>query len=201
MYIPTTFAMHAADARALIAAHPFAWLEVGDDVAAIPLVAREGEPLMLDGHVAAASPIAGSIRIGGRARVLFTGPHAYVSPRWYRSAGQVPTWSYAAVVASGAIRAADLDATIAILDALTRRFEPEDGWSVHSLEPRMLAGLARGVVAFTIEVERLESKAKLSQNRAREDRVGAIEGLRAAGESPTADLTERVLRGERVFPG
>jgi transcriptional regulator len=200
MYIPASFVMSPEDARALIAAHPFAWLEVvGGDVAAIPMLARAGEPLVLEGHVAAASPIGSAIREGGAARVLFTGPHAYVSPRWYRSPAQVPTWSYVAVVASGVVRAEALDGTLRILDALARRFEPEDGWTMASLDADHVAGLARGVVGFTIEVAQLESKAKLSQNRAPKDREGAIEGLRASGEADVAELTARVFRGEPVF--
>ena len=32
---------------------------------------------------------------------MFSGPHAYVSPTWYRTPGTVPTWNYAAVHAYG----------------------------------------------------------------------------------------------------
>jgi transcriptional regulator len=200
MYIPAQFSMSTADARALIDESPFAWLCVAGDVAAVPFLAREGEPLVLEAHVAAASPIARAIREGGEARVMFLGPHAYVSPRWYRSPAQVPTWSYVAVVATGILRATELEGTIAILESLSRRFEPDDGWKVESLPPGHVDGLSRGVVGFTVEVTQLEAKAKLSQNRARQDREGAIEGLRANGDVVVADLTDRVLRGEPVFP-
>src|SRR4030095_11886920 len=33
--------------------------------------------------------------------VVFFGPHAYVSPRWYEEQERVPTWNYAAVHAYG----------------------------------------------------------------------------------------------------
>ena len=33
--------------------------------------------------------------------VVFSGPHAYVSPRWYEEQERVPTWNYAAVHAYG----------------------------------------------------------------------------------------------------
>src|SRR5688500_19044971 len=33
--------------------------------------------------------------------VVFAGPHAYVSPRWYEEKERVPTWNYAAVHAYG----------------------------------------------------------------------------------------------------
>ncbi|HWM42262.1 MAG TPA: FMN-binding negative transcriptional regulator, partial [Burkholderiales bacterium] len=33
--------------------------------------------------------------------VVFSGPHAYVSPRWYEEHERVPTWNYAAVHAYG----------------------------------------------------------------------------------------------------
>ncbi|MFN2643833.1 MAG: FMN-binding negative transcriptional regulator, partial [Burkholderiales bacterium] len=36
--------------------------------------------------------------------VIFTGPHAYISPRWYEETERVPTWNYAAVHAYGVPR-------------------------------------------------------------------------------------------------
>ena len=33
--------------------------------------------------------------------VIFTGPHAYISPRWYEDKERVPTWNYTAVHAYG----------------------------------------------------------------------------------------------------
>src|SRR3954471_3687900 len=33
--------------------------------------------------------------------VVFHGPHAYISPRWYEDKERVPTWNYAAVHAYG----------------------------------------------------------------------------------------------------
>ena len=65
------------------------------------------------GHVARANPHARAIESGAAALAIFTGPHAYVSPRWYAAGGAVPTWNYAAVHVSGALRDRMLGAIIA----------------------------------------------------------------------------------------
>ena len=41
--------------------------------------------------------------------------------------------------------------------------------------------MLRGIAAFEIPIDRLEGKAKLSQNRDAGDRAGAVAGLRSAG--------------------
>jgi transcriptional regulator len=50
----------------------------------------------LHGHVARANKIWQSFHPDRDLLVIFNGPHAYVSPRWYTSIN-VPTWNYMAV--------------------------------------------------------------------------------------------------------
>jgi transcriptional regulator len=53
--------------------------------------------------------------------------------------------------------------------------------------------MPRGIVAFRMEISRIEGKAKLSQNKPREERVRVMEGLKAAGEVKLAALMAREL--------
>ncbi len=47
------------------------------------IVTRDGEALMLEGHVALANPLWRLAEGGTAALAIFQGPHAYVHPGWY----------------------------------------------------------------------------------------------------------------------
>jgi transcriptional regulator len=118
---------------------------------------------------------------------VFQGPHAYVSPDWYAGRGLVPTWNYLAVHAYGVPRILESDSAVnAALSRLTATMEaglaPKPPWTLSELAESSLAGLKRGVVAFEIEISRLEGKRKLNQNRTAADRGGVIKALEASGE-------------------
>jgi transcriptional regulator len=200
MYVPEAFAEREQSAlHVWMQRHAFALL----------VTARGGAfeathvPLWLDpargphgtllGHVARANPHWRSFDGATRALAVFSGPHAYVSPRWYRKPG-VPTWNYVAVHAEGAPRVVDdPEAVHALLGRLT---DAHDGPGGFDAVPADLVGrLSRGVVAFELPIERLTGKAKLSQNKGAEDRAGVVAGLRASGEPEAlaiAALVERV---------
>jgi GNAT superfamily N-acetyltransferase len=77
-------------------------------------------------------------------------------------------------------------------------------WRLADLDADQLARLERGIVGITVEVERLEGKAKLSQNRAPEDREGVWRGLAARqgeGDAELAGLMGAVVarRGDLVI--
>src|SRR5262245_53863608 len=54
-------------------------------------------------HVARSNPVAG-VPDGSSIRVSIMGSHTYVSPDWYDTPDQVPTWNYMAVEGSGRVR-------------------------------------------------------------------------------------------------
>jgi transcriptional regulator len=160
MYVPDDFACDEATARALTEAHPFALVVVPDlDAAHVPLVWRD--PRTLVGHVAHGSPL------------------AFVSPRWYVSARQVPTWNYEAVHVHGRLEAiTDLEGATDVLRRLSRTFDPE--WDPEAMLGARAPGLMRGIVAFALRVERITGKRKLGQNRADADRIAAGQVLARA---------------------
>jgi transcriptional regulator len=102
--------------------------------------------------------------------VVFSGPHAYVSPRWYEATERVPTWNYASVHAYGTVRitqdkAAKHAAQRALVAALDPRWLPR----FDSLRPEYVASMLDGIVTFDVAVTRLETRWKLSQNRGRRE--------------------------------
>ena len=71
-------------------------------------------------------------------------------------------------------------------------------WTIPADERDFMDGLLGGIVAFTIDVERLEATWKLNQNHPPERRMRVIAALRASGrpnEVEVADLMQRLPRG------
>jgi transcriptional regulator len=212
MYIPSHFAnTDKAWAHRLIEAHGFALLvTTGDDgapfVTHLPLLldADRGPHGALVGHMARGNPqwrhfaskrpAAEPPSMKGEARqalAIFQGPHGYISPSWYATAPQVPTWNYVTVHAYGAPEIiGDAGRVRALLKRLTDTYEIDrpNRWRMEGLAEDYVASMIKGVVAFEMPIARLEAKAKLGQNRKPEDRAGAIKGLRATGDPADADL-------------
>jgi transcriptional regulator len=102
--------------------------------------------------------------------VVFPGPHAYVSPRWYEATERVPTWNYAAVHAYGTVRiTADKAVKHAAQRALVAELDPEWLPKFDALRAEYVANMLDGIVTFDIAVTRLETRWKLSQNRGRRE--------------------------------
>lgn len=200
MYIPDAFRVGDRDiVEQFITSHGFAVVvsQTRDGLFAthVPvLLDRDGDRDVLLGHVARANPHWRSFDGHGEALVIFQGPHAYVSPSWYGRSPAVPTWNYAVVHAYGRPRVVDDESRVrAILERLVARHEatthPEP-WTASDLPPEYVDRMTRAIVGFEIQVDRIEAKFKLGQNRSREDIEGVIAGLIDAGSSDSRALAE-----------
>jgi transcriptional regulator len=165
------------------------------DVTHLPLVLVEEDGAeALIGHVARGNPHWRRLADAGRAVAVFQGVEAYVSPNWYPSKAEhhkvVPTWNYEAVHAEGPVEIVEdaerLHDFVARLTAAREAAQPRP-WSVADAPAAFVAGQLRGIVGFSLRVERLVGKRKLSQNRAPADRDGAIAGLEASGDARDRD--------------
>lgn len=183
MYVPPHFAGDPAAIDDIIAAHDFALLVTsgpqGPEATHLPLMLdrSRGPHGTLLGHLARANPHGDDID-GKEALAVFSGPHGYVSPRWYGAAPAVPTWNYVAVHVHGRVRVVREKARLAeLVDTLSRRYEGDGPWSVAGLPERFLAGMVEGIVGIEVDVERIDAKFKLSQNRPAADRRNVISEL------------------------
>jgi transcriptional regulator len=154
----------------------------GPLAAHVPFVLHrdEGPSGTLLAHVARNDPLARHLDAQHEALAIFTGPRAYVSPRWYPSGG-LPTYNFLAVHAHGHPRPIeDHDALLSHLAELAAVHEEpfEDPWSLASAPVGAVERLLPGIVAFRLEVETIQGKRKLSQNRSAQDQDGVIRGLR-----------------------
>lgn len=208
MYVPEHFAFADGATAALhevIEANNFGILvesepSRGDlEATHLPFVLdrQRGAHGTLIGHVARANPIWTMFSDEREVLRIFQGAHAYVSPHWYVTPGLVPTWNYVAVHAYGTPRILTADAEVT--DALARLSElmeeglrPKPAWTMAEVRATTLGTLKRGIVAFEIEIERLEGKQKLSQNRATADRAAVVDALEARGAPDDVAVAQRM---------
>ena len=182
------FAMLVSDrGQGLVASHvPF-------------LVERQGDELHLLGHLARPNPQVADLSGGGEVLAIFSGPHAYVSPRWYASGPAVPTWNYAAVHAYGIARLIDDTEWLRdFLRRLVQRHETgsETPWRLEDQPEAYISGMLKGIVGFDIGLTRLEGKFKLSQNRPTADRPRIIAALEADRGAQAAEIAQLMRERE-----
>jgi transcriptional regulator len=136
----------------------------------LPVTVGDGDQgLVIHSHMAKANPQWQEF-FEDEVLVVFAGPHAYVSPRWYEAKERVPTWNYAAVHAYGRVHvtsAADLKH--ASQRQLVAEHDPEWLPKFDALRPEYVAQMLEAIVTFDIAVTRLETRWKLSQNRGRRE--------------------------------
>ncbi|HET7678037.1 MAG TPA: FMN-binding negative transcriptional regulator [Candidatus Limnocylindrales bacterium] len=130
---------------------------------------------------------------GREALALVHGPDGYVSPAWYaakREHGRVvPTWNYVLVAVHGRLRVHDdADWTRDLVERLTRAHEEArvEPWAVSDAPAAFIEGQLRAIVGIELEIDRIEAKWKLSQNRSAADVQGVIAGLDAGSEDDRA---------------
>jgi transcriptional regulator len=152
-----------------------------------------GERGRLMGHVARNNR-QWTVPAVGEALVIVRGPDAYISPGWYATKHEhgrvVPTWNYVTAHLHGRLVVHDDPAWCERnVRALVERHEagrPEP-WSVDDAPPPYIEGQLRAIVGVEVILSRIEAKTKLSQNRSKDDVLGAAEGLERAADGRSAD--------------
>jgi transcriptional regulator len=179
----------------LITAHPFGLLvtQGPDGMAASHLpfvITHHNTGLIVSGHLAAGNAQCEAFH-GGAALAIFSGPHAYVSPAWYRSGPAVPTWDYAAVHVHGHLEAVTAEDEIA---AILRAMSAHDpAFDLDALPAIYRAGMFAAIRGFRLRAERVEAQWKMSQNRSAADRLSLAAALRQHGAGDVAELVAATL--------
>ncbi len=134
---------------------------------------------------------------GRRAIVSVLGPDGYISPDWYGTDDQVPTWNYLAVEAEGPLRRLDEAELAALLDALSAaheaRLAPKPAWTRDKMGPGRFEGMLKAIVGYELAIEALRGTRKLGQNKSEAERSGAVAGL-APFKPALAALMEKEQR-------
>ena len=137
----------------------------------------------------------------GESLVIVRGPDAYITPSWYaakREHGRVvPTWNYITAHVYGRLVIHD---DVAWLETLVRRLTARHEasrarqWSVDDAPPDYFAGQLRAIVGVELLIDRIEAKAKLSQNRSDADIDGVIAGLADSNQPAMAEAMRKIRR-------
>jgi transcriptional regulator len=116
--------------------------------------------------------------------VVFSEPHAYISPTLYEKQQNVPTWNYVAVHAYGKIKILESDEEkLQVLHKQMQTFEASYIKQFKSLDRKYIDGLLKGIVAFEMLVTKLQSKEKLSQNKTTNERENIKQHLQESDDT------------------
>jgi transcriptional regulator len=181
MYVHPAFKVHPAASLAFAAARGFGLViatDGGRPVASpLPfrLIEQDGKMPKLEFHVARANPLGQIAEKGGTWLVAVHGHDAYVSPDWYASAEQVPTWLY----------------------ALSPKFEswlaPKTPWLLDKVADRRREMLLAAIVAVEMTVETVEGAFKLNQHKQDEDHLAIASALSRQDDPSSRAIAQRMI--------
>ena len=122
----------------------------------------------------------------------------YVSPDWYASEDQVPTWNYLSVEVEGIVAALDEAGLAAQVEALSDRFErtlaPKPVWTRDKMTPGRFEAMLKAIRGFELTPTAWRGTRKMGQNKHDEDRAAVVDALTAVGRLHEAGLV--ASRGE-----
>ena len=159
------------------------------------LLESDGDKFTLIGHLAKANTQLESLK-NNPVMIGFQGPDRYISPTWYESPYQVPTWNYAAVEVRGRLELIEDFAGIEeILAKSTTQFEKRNNttWN-YELPENIRQAMVKHIVGIKITVEHLEAKFKLSQNRQPKDRAKVTSQLELSPSTTDQEMWQLMKR-------
>lgn len=188
--------------------HPFAFMagctEDGKPVATqVPVFIEERDGRMyLSGHIMKNNDHHKAFEKNPNVLCVFTGHHTYVSATWYKNPQQASTWNYMSVHITGAIRFLDEQGLEDVLRKTSLHFENNDPHSstvYDNLPADYRKPLLKAIVAFEVEVEKMENVFKLSQNRDEESYHNIIEKLENSDADSKTIAEEMKKRASQLF--
>ena len=181
--------------RAFVAETAFAQIVIVAD--GKPISAQAPMTFGADGsvrfHLSRANQLV-AILDGAPVLASVVGEHGYISPDWYGTADQVPTWNYRLVEIEGVARRLDEAELRDLLDRLSAaqesRLAPKPAWTSAKMNPAKLDAMLHAITGFAIEAPRFGGAIKMGQNKSEAEAAGAIAALRAIGDQALADEME-----------
>lgn len=197
MYVPHHFKHNDLEEQlAFIAAHPFGLLLTNGketpEATHLPfIVEHSAEKLLLHTHLSVANPHAKLLHDDAMVKLVFTGPHAYISPEHYEHNRNVPTWNYVAVHVIGKCKLLNQkEAASLLLEKTIAYFEPTWQEKFKALDQHYFDELLKGIIAFSIEPITFESAYKLSQNKTQNEQHRIYESLIHSTDPAARELGE-----------
>ena len=206
MYTPPPFKPDRAACLAFAEARGFglvcAWDGAKPIASPLPFYlgfADDGTPRALF-HVARHNPL---VKLAGGTSswlLAVNGADTYVSPDWYVSPDQVPTWLYQAVHLTGTVRALSDDELAEQIDTLSAKFEnrllPKKPWLSSKMTAGRLDAMKKAIVGLVMTVEEIEGSFKLNQHKSDADYTALSHALASQGDADAAEIA-RLMRTAR----
>jgi transcriptional regulator len=179
MYTPPMFKSDRAAALAFAEARGFGTVcgwDGGKPVASpLPFYLNygaDGTPCAMF-HVARGNPLIALADNTTSWLMAVNGADAYVSPDWYVSPDQVPTWLYQAVHLTGPVRKLSDQELAAQIDTLSAKFEdwlaPKPPWTSAKMTAGRLDAMKRAIIGLVMTIEHVEGSFKLNQHKSDAD--------------------------------
>ena len=125
------------------------------------------------------------------------GADAYVSPDWYVSPDQVPTWLYQSVHLTGAVRKLSDEELSVQIDTLSAKFEdrlaPKRPWKSSKMTAGRLDAMKKAIVGLTMNVEGIEGSFKLNQHKSDVDHVAIASALLQGPDETTRNIGKQMV--------
>lgn len=160
-------------------------------------ISTKDDKIILRAHFAKANPQWKTLS-EGETLVIFSGPHAYISPKHYDKFESVPTWNYIAVHAYGQAKIVNYDndpqAMTSLIEELIQASEASYMTQWEKLSDKYKDGMMSGTVGFEMVVTRVDAKAKLSQNKNPHEQEKIVETLLGHGDSSAVAIGEAMQK-------
>lgn len=190
MYLPPSFTESDPDKLyQFILDYSFATVIINNqdelEIAHLPLSLNAAKDKLF-GHIAKPNPLAKLLQLNQKVKVIFHGPHGYISPTFYpEPTDQVSTWNYAVVHVDGIISQLDPNLLSSKLDELQLQQDTEYtiDWSNQHISRKL-----GGIIGFEITISKIIGKFKLSQNRTKDEQDSIIRHLKQSKNANSLEL-------------
>jgi len=184
-----------AQEKAVVKSHAFAQILSSNishlgfsELVYCPLQLMENNSLL--GHLTVNNPLIKAAKTDSVVKVIFSGPHGYISPRWHKEQ-IVPTWNYATVSMTCNLNFIEKNSDkLAAMEKISHYFDPQ--WDFNNFNQvsnaKMVQQMLSAIAVFSLEVIEIKSKFKLSQNRSIACRTEFQKNLQLTGYNDLAKI-------------
>lgn len=164
----------------------------------LPFVIKENsDKLFLSAHFGVANEQVKYIE-DNISLVIFTEPHAYISPTHYEKNESVPTWDYIAVHAYGKCKILYNETEkVEAIEDMINFYEKDYHKQWDNLPEKYKNGMLKGIVAFELEVTELQGQQKLSQNKTKNEINKIVEHLKNSEFGVEKDLAQYIEKSNQ----
>lgn len=195
MYSPAyAIQSDSSENERIIRENPFSTIVYANEALHLPML-LEGQQLI--GHMAKANSAWKALQ-GTCALFIFHGPHHYISPTFYGTDTNVPTWNYISVHVRGEITIREDEEFLKkALLALSQKYDPGFDIEKNITDHKKLFA---SIVGIEVRITEIFGKFKLAQSKPEDERQNVIqelEKLNTDQAKETAKEMRRTLKSNR----